>query len=229
MERNGLPWVWTDSIAGLEKASVIVLLGTETYTRQPIIDLRIRRAIRKGTRVYVVTPEPARLDRLAVGTIRYTPGRRYSSAGAAERCLERTVDARRLRDETRHQCRCAASVAGGVRRRYAGANAGADAEALRALAREIAQADGAVLLYDEMATREPTGATLAQDVLQLALLTAIMADPARALAHCWKTITRSARVIWDSCPISFLAICHWRMAHRLAAAWGESRNSRYGL
>ena len=27
------------------------------------------------------------------------------------------------------------------------------------------------MLYDEMATREPTGATLAQDVLQLALLT----------------------------------------------------------
>jgi NADH-quinone oxidoreductase subunit G len=49
--------------------------------------------------------------------------------------------------------------------------AGADAMALRALAREIAQADGAMLLYDEMATRESTGETLAQDVLQLALLT----------------------------------------------------------
>jgi predicted molibdopterin-dependent oxidoreductase YjgC len=30
LERDGLPWVWTDSIAGLEKASVIVLLGTPT-------------------------------------------------------------------------------------------------------------------------------------------------------------------------------------------------------
>jgi len=60
-----LPWAWSDSIAGLEKAAVIVLLGTDTYNRQPIVDLRIRRAIRKGARVYVVTPEPARLDRLA--------------------------------------------------------------------------------------------------------------------------------------------------------------------
>ncbi|HET9978916.1 MAG TPA: NADH-quinone oxidoreductase subunit NuoG, partial [Ktedonobacterales bacterium] len=42
IERNGLPWVWTDSIAGLDKAEVIVLLGTDTYYRQPIIDLRIR-------------------------------------------------------------------------------------------------------------------------------------------------------------------------------------------
>jgi len=42
---------------------------------------------------------------------------------------------------------------------------------LRALAREIANASGAVLLYDEMATREPTGATLPLDVLRLAQLT----------------------------------------------------------
>ncbi|HEU5349104.1 MAG TPA: NADH-quinone oxidoreductase subunit NuoG, partial [Ktedonobacterales bacterium] len=87
IERNGLPWVWTDSIAGLEKASVIVLLGTDTYHRQPIIDLRIRRAIRKGTRVYVVTPEPARLDRLAAGTIRYTAGQ----TGTVARSLLSTV------------------------------------------------------------------------------------------------------------------------------------------
>jgi len=82
VERGGLPWVWTDSIAGLEKASVIVLLGTDTYQRQPIIDLRIRRAIRKGTRVYVVTPEPARLDRLAAGTIRYAAGQTDTVARA---------------------------------------------------------------------------------------------------------------------------------------------------
>ena len=92
VERNGLPWVWTDSIAGLEKASVIVLLGTDTYQRQPIIDLRIRRAIRKGTRVYVVTPEPARLDRLAAGTIRYTAGQ----TGTVARALLSTIVSEQL-------------------------------------------------------------------------------------------------------------------------------------
>ncbi|HEX6544322.1 MAG TPA: NADH-quinone oxidoreductase subunit NuoG [Ktedonobacterales bacterium] len=178
VERNGLPWVWTDSIAGLEKARVIVLLGTDTYHRQPIIDLRIRRAIRKGTRVYVVTPEPARLDRLSVGTIRYTSGQ----TGTVARALLSTILGEQL---TRGDF--AANHAESVealRASLVGTDldalartAGADAEALRALAREFATADGAVLLYDEMATREPTGATLPQDVLHLAQLTGNFGRP----------------------------------------------------
>jgi NADH-quinone oxidoreductase subunit G len=172
VERDGLPWVWTDSIAGLDKASVIVLLGTDTYQRQPIIDLRIRRAIRKGARVYVVTPEPARLDRLAAGTIRYTAGQ----TGTVARALLSTVLSERLTRgdfATTHSDRVEAlqsSLAGADADTLA-RSAGAEAEALRALAREIAQASGAVLLYDEMATREPTGATLPQDALHLAMLT----------------------------------------------------------
>src|SRR5262249_55419544 len=49
--------------------------------------------------------------------------------------------------------------------------------ALRALARELAGARGAVILYDEMATREPSGATLAEDVLRLALFTDNLGRP----------------------------------------------------
>ena len=170
VERNGLPWVWTDSIAGLEKASVIVLLGTDTYQRQPIIDLRIRRAIRKGTHVYVVTPESTRLDRLAADTIRYTAGQ----TGTVARALLSTVLSEQLTrgDFATKQADSFVSLrqslgdAGTLAR-----TAGANDNALRALAREIAQASGAVLLYDEMATREPTGATLPQDVLSLAQLT----------------------------------------------------------
>ncbi len=172
MERNGLPWVWTDSIAGLEKASVIVLLGTDTYQRQPIIDLRIRRAIRKGTRVYVVTPEPTRLDRLAAGTIRYTAGQ----TGTVARALLSVALSEQLTRGDFATKRAASVKAlrtslSGTDAQTLARTAGADIKALRALAREIAQASGAVLLYDEMATREPTGATLPQDVLQLALLT----------------------------------------------------------
>jgi NADH-quinone oxidoreductase chain G len=170
IERNGLPWVWTDSIAGLEQAEVIVLLGTETYLRQPIIDLRIRRAIRKGTRVYVVTPEPARLDRLAAGVIRYSAG---ETAAVARALLSVVLGESLTRGDFAAQR--AASVASlkqtlGDTEGLA-TSAGADLESLRTLARELARAKGAVLLYDEMATREPSGATLPQDALQLALLT----------------------------------------------------------
>ncbi|HEV7127519.1 MAG TPA: molybdopterin-dependent oxidoreductase, partial [Ktedonobacterales bacterium] len=74
-KRDGdLPWVWTGSIAGLDRASHIVLLGADPYERQPIIDLRIRKAIRAGAQLIVVTSEPLRLDRLATSVIRYQPG-----------------------------------------------------------------------------------------------------------------------------------------------------------
>ena len=150
---------------------MIVLLGTDTYQRQPIIDLRIRRAIRKGTRVYVVTPEPSAARPAGGGhDPLYRRADGNGGARAAQHHAQRAVDPRRLR----HQTQPTVSHRSGNRwrtRRTLARTAGADVEALRALAREIAQASGAVLLYDEMATREPTGATLPQDVLQLALLT----------------------------------------------------------
>ncbi len=169
---GALPWAWTDSIAGLERASTIVLLGTDTYYRQPIVDLRIRRAIRKGVRVWVVTPEASRLDRLAAGVIRYTPGQ----TGAVVRALLHTVLSEGLTRGAYASERAAelaarlAALAESAPDTVA-ASAQTDANALRTLAREIAAASGAVILYDEQATLEASGATLAQDALDLALLT----------------------------------------------------------
>jgi NADH-quinone oxidoreductase subunit G len=171
-ERNALPWVWTDSIAGLEHASHIVLIGADPYSRQPIVDLRIRKAIRKGARVWVVTPQENRLDRLAAGAIRYLLGQ----TGAIARSLLNVVTTEGLARGAFAEGRAegvatrAAAVAHDTPERAAEV-AGVDAAALRALAREIAGARGAVILYDEMATREPSGETLAADLLDLALLT----------------------------------------------------------
>jgi NADH-quinone oxidoreductase chain G len=167
---DGAPWVWTSSLAGLEQASHIVLLGANPYHRQPVLDLRIRKAIRKGARVYVLTPEPNRLDRLATVALRYTAGQ----TGAVARALLGVILAEGLaRGEyaTAH-----AEELNNWRKAHGSAEdaareAGVDIEALQSLAREIAAAQGAMLLYDEMATREPTGAMLAADALLLAQVT----------------------------------------------------------
>ncbi|HEV2458256.1 MAG TPA: NADH-quinone oxidoreductase subunit NuoG, partial [Ktedonobacterales bacterium] len=171
-ERNALPWVWTDSIAGLEQASHIVLIGADPYHRQPIVDLRIRKAIRTGARVWVVTPQENRLDRLAAGAIHYMPGQ----TGMIARALLNVVTTEGLTRGAFAEGRSegvatrAAAVAQDTPE-HAAELAGVDAAALRTLAREIAGARGAVILYDEMATREPSGETLAADLLDLALLT----------------------------------------------------------
>ncbi|HEX8982213.1 MAG TPA: NADH-quinone oxidoreductase subunit NuoG [Ktedonobacterales bacterium] len=169
---NGMPWAWSDSIAGLESASHIVLLGANAYVRQPIVDLRIRKAIRRGARVWVVTPEANRLDRLAAGVIRYSAGQ----TGAIARALLQVTLSERL---TRgayadaHITQLTDRLAGlaDALPDAVATKAGCEAESLRTLAREIAGARGAVILYDEMSTRESTGASLPTDALDLALLT----------------------------------------------------------
>jgi NADH-quinone oxidoreductase chain G len=173
---DGAPWVWSGSLAGLERASHIVLLGADPYHRQPILDLRIRKAIRKGTRVYVVTPEPNRLDRLAAGAIRYAAGQ----TGAVARALLGVTLAEGLaRGEyaTAHAGELARWREANGSVEEAAKAVGVEIEALRALAREIAGAQGAMILYDEMATREPTGARLATDALLLAHVTDNLGRP----------------------------------------------------
>ena len=167
---DGAPWVWTGSLAGLEKASHIVLLGADPYHRQPVLDLRIRKAIRKGARVYVLTPEPNRLDRLATSAIRYTAGQ---TSAVARALLGVTLAEGLTRGE--YEASHAGELAkwrqtnGSVE--DAARDAGVEIEALRALMREVAGAQSAMILYDEMATREPTSATLAADALLLARVT----------------------------------------------------------
>lgn len=179
-----LPWAWTDSIAGLEQASHIVLLGADPYHRQPIVDLRIRKAIRASAHVYILSPEANRLDRLAAGVLRYPAGQ---TATVTRALLDIVLTERLTRGayaDNRHATTPSPSPAGrGEHGEAAGsplaggeelervADAGVEVDALRALARELASAKGAVLLYDEMATLEPGGETLAAAVLELALVT----------------------------------------------------------
>jgi NADH-quinone oxidoreductase subunit G len=159
-----LPWVWTGSIAGLDRAKVIVLLGADPYQRQPVLDLRLRKAIRAGAKVHVLSSEPDRLDRLAAGTLRYAPGQ----TGTVARALLALLRAEGLA----HGDYAAANAAAVTPEDAAAlaAEAGADLEQLRAVVRAFAEAPAATILYDERATLEPGGANLAADVLELALL-----------------------------------------------------------
>jgi NADH-quinone oxidoreductase subunit G len=167
-----LPWVWTDSIAGLEKASHIVLFAANPYERQPVIDLRIKKALRAGAKIYVVSDKPTRLDRLAALKLTYKPGQPGTVVQVLLSLLVSQNMTRGSFSDSRvlsERLRLAAAGAGSLE--AASQQTGVDAEALRMLAREIAGAKGAVLLYDEMATREEGGATLPADLLTLALAT----------------------------------------------------------
>ncbi len=230
---GALPWAWTDSIAGLERASTIVLLGADTYHRQPIVDLRIRRAIRKGARVWVVTPEVNRLNRLAAGVIRYAAGQ----TGAIARALLNTVLSEGLTRGSYASERADALSARLVALsesapEIVGAAAAADANALRTLAREIAAAPGAIILYDEQATLEPSGATLSQDALDLALLTDNFgrrgAGVGPLLADANGLGARDMGALPDLLP-SYQPVSDTQSRAALASAWGAPVPAEPGL
>ncbi len=63
------------SLADVEFAHTVLVLGTEPVDDMPILDLRIRKGVRRrGVRLAVATPRPSSLDSGAALSVRYAPG-----------------------------------------------------------------------------------------------------------------------------------------------------------
>ncbi len=62
------------SLSDLDAAESVLVLGTDPLHAMPILDLRLRRAIRNGTRVVIASERPTALDGGAEETARYAPG-----------------------------------------------------------------------------------------------------------------------------------------------------------
>ena len=50
-EGQEIAWLHTATIAGLEQANLIVLAMADPSARQPILELRIKKALRKGAKL----------------------------------------------------------------------------------------------------------------------------------------------------------------------------------
>src|SRR5438477_2407974 len=66
---TGRPWMMTNSIADIEKAAHIVLVASDPYQRQPILNLRIKKAMKAGAKIYIINSYVTELDRLAARKI----------------------------------------------------------------------------------------------------------------------------------------------------------------
>ncbi|HKH13511.1 MAG TPA: NADH-quinone oxidoreductase subunit NuoG [Solirubrobacterales bacterium] len=75
------------SMSDIDRAKSILVLGTDPLHSMPILDLRIRKVVRrKGTRLAIATDRPTALDGGAEEVARYTPGQatEFIDALAAE-------------------------------------------------------------------------------------------------------------------------------------------------
>jgi NADH-quinone oxidoreductase subunit G len=150
---TGKPWMMTNSITDIEKASHIVLIASDPYQRQPVLNLRIKKAMKAGAKIYIVNAQETELDRLATLKIRIPE---HGAGLAASMLLSKGIrEGMPLQRDDVVQVPFDDTIT----------------TQLQQLADEIVGAKGAVILYDEMATLEPGCENLAADLLSLAVAT----------------------------------------------------------
>jgi NADH-quinone oxidoreductase subunit G len=159
---TGQPWMMSGSIAQIEQASHIVLLASDPYRRQPILNLRIKKAMKAGTRILIVNEEATELDRFAASKIALPP----NGAGLAAQLL--LAKALESRPGQYADLRAARTPQAALARRQLDMTTVLQLEDLAA---EIVGARAALILYDEMATLAPGCADLAADLQALAVVT----------------------------------------------------------
>jgi len=73
------------TVPDIEFAHTVLVLGTEPVDDAPILDLRIRKGVRRrGVRLAVATPRPSSLDPVARLWLRYAPGAEHAFLAALE-------------------------------------------------------------------------------------------------------------------------------------------------
>ncbi len=157
----------TNSIAEIEQASHIVLIAADPYQRQPILDLRIKKAMKGGAKISIVNANQTELDHFAVQKITLP----QQGTGAAAKVLLSTV-VRQEELKSPDEALSAKILQEDALIHDHEESLGTEVTAqLRGLAHEIAEARGAIILYDEMATLEPGCEDLATDLQALAVVT----------------------------------------------------------
>ncbi|HEX6695781.1 MAG TPA: molybdopterin-dependent oxidoreductase, partial [Solirubrobacteraceae bacterium] len=136
------------TVADLEFAHTVLVLDCEPVDDMPIVDLRIRKGVRRrGVQLAVATSRPSSLDPNAVSSIRFAPGggEAFLLALSAAFDLGRRSEAERLAQD-----------------------AGVGFDVLRALVRTLQAGEDVVVLYGERLVSGPRGAHAARALLDLA-------------------------------------------------------------
>ncbi len=164
---TGRPWMMTNSIAEIEKASHIVLVSSDPYSRQPILNLRIKKAMKAGAKIYIVNESETELDRFAAAKISIP----QNGAGAAAKMLLSSVVRQETMKNPGEELRTRMLSEDAAIRGHEETFGSEVTAQLRSLAHEIAESSGAIILYDEMATLAPGCSDLAADLQTLAAIT----------------------------------------------------------
>jgi len=180
---TGKPWMMTNSIAEIEKASHIVLIASDPYQRQPILNLRIKKAMKQGAKICIINSTSTELDRFA--TFKATIPQ--DGAGAAAKILLKyALNNKTLKVEGFEGLRASIKREEQAIREAEDAFGARSTTQLQQMAEEIVGAKGAIILYDEMATLAPNCENLAEDLQTLAVLTNNIDHPGAGVGPLFK-------------------------------------------
>jgi formate dehydrogenase alpha subunit len=140
-----------NSIADIEKAGLILVLGCDLENEHPIVNLRVIKSARKGSLLFTANPESTRLGRFAKDELIYGKG---SDSALLDGLLEELGDKGQQIDKSK------SSQATGL-----------TSERIGNLARAVAKAESMIILCGKEITGHPDGADLVLKLRRLMHLT----------------------------------------------------------
>ena len=133
-------------VSDIDYAGAILVLDTELVDEAPILDLRVRKAVRRnGARLVVMSSRPSTLDPNAAAALRFAPG----GAEAALAALAAALGSPRGRGRGRRGMAARARATSGFRPGRPRRNGDAGAAAVRAAADVLRDAGDVVVIWGE--------------------------------------------------------------------------------
>jgi NADH-quinone oxidoreductase subunit G len=134
-------------VSDIDHADAILVLDTELVEEAPILDLRVRKAIRRnGARLVVASSRPSTLDRNAVAALRFAPGTAEAAVGALAAALGSARSGAEPLEQLAAKARASAGYRPGVTN---GSGPASPADAVRAVADVLRDAGDVVVLWGE--------------------------------------------------------------------------------
>jgi NADH-quinone oxidoreductase subunit G len=134
-------------VADIDHAGAILVLDTELVDEAPILDLRVRKAVRRnGARLVVASSRPSTLDAAASAALRFAPGAAEAALGALAAALGSPLASGPL-EELARSARAEAGFIPGRVSSNGGRPTGVDA--VRSVADVLRDADDVVVIWGE--------------------------------------------------------------------------------
>lgn len=152
----------TATIAGLETAKVIMLVGANPSSRQPVLELRIKKALKAGAKLVIIGPSSAALARVAAVRLPVALGQVEGAVDAVLAQLVKNGSAKGLTEEVKTY----------LSELYSGLDTGAElSQQVQSIAGLLEGAERSTFLYDETATSAEGNDELLASLVRLALAT----------------------------------------------------------